>query len=56
MFRVNVMQLAVLCEGAEECGEMILLTDISRYNGWQFCLSVAAQMLGIQTGNYHDFP
>ena len=56
MFRVNVLQLPVLYGGAEERGEMILITDISRYSGWQLCLSFAAQMLGILTGNCHDIP
>jgi hypothetical protein len=56
VFRVNVLQLPVLYGEAEECGEMMLLTGISRYSGWQFCLLVAAQMFGIQTGKCHDFP
>jgi hypothetical protein len=56
VFRVNVLQLPVLYVGVKECGEMILLTDISRYSGWQLGLSFAAQMLGILTGNCHDFP
>ena len=56
VFRVNVLQLPVLYGGAEECGEMILLTDISRYNSWYLCLSFAAQMLAILTGKCHDIP
>jgi len=56
VFRMNVLQLPVLYGEAEECGEMMLLTDISHYSGWQLCLLVASQMLGTQSGKCHDFP